>query len=353
MIKDSIQKLVEGLDLSHDESIAVMKEIMSGEATPAQISAFLVSLRMKGETIPEISAFATVMRQFCHCIAPKTKGRVVDVVGTGGDAIKTFNISTISALVVAGAGITVAKHGNRSVTSQCGSADVLEILGYNLNLEPTEVENLIEKIGVGFMFAPIFHPAMKHAIGPRRELGIRTVFNILGPLTNPANANALVLGVYSDRWLLPLAKVLQNLGCEEAIVVHGVGGLDELSTIGKTNLMWLKDGNIIPKEITPKDFGLKRTTPKKLSGFTPELNADLAYQILNNRLKPQDPKKEAVLLNAAAGITIGKKADTLSDGIEVAVESIESGNAYDKLKQMVVSSGGDTSKIEELERKYA
>jgi anthranilate phosphoribosyltransferase len=348
-----MKKLVKGLDLNPDDAITVMSEIMSGNATQAQIGAFLVSLRMKGETIPEISAFAKVMRQFCNSIAPKTKGRLVDVVGTGGDAIKTFNISTISALVVAGAGITVAKHGNRSVTSKCGSADVLEALGYNLNLEPAGVEKLIEEVGIGFMFAPKFHPAMKYAIGPRREIGVRTVFNILGPITNPANANALVLGVYSEKWLRPLTEVLQDLECEEAIVVYGEGGLDELSTVGKTKLLWLKDGKILPKEISPEDFGLTRTTPENISGSTSEVNADLVFQLLSGRLKSQDPKKEAVLLNAAAGITVGNKADTLSDGIQVALESIESGSAYDKLKQMIKSSGGDTSKIEELERKYA
>ncbi|MHA1916734.1 MAG: anthranilate phosphoribosyltransferase [Candidatus Ranarchaeia archaeon] len=353
MIKESVKKLVLGINLEEEEAKAVMKQIMSGEATEAQIGGFLASLRMKGETITEISSFAQVMRQFCKNIKPKTRGRLVDVVGTGGDLIKTFNISTISSLVVAGADITVAKHGNRSVTSKCGSADLLEKLGYNLEVKPKEVENLIEKVGIGFMFAPTFHPAMKYAVAPRKELGIRTVFNILGPLTNPANTDAMVLGVYSEKWLLPITEVLRNLQCKEAFVVHGIGGLDEISTIGKTKMMHLINGEIKTMEISPTTFGLMKTTPKMIKGLNPEENAELTYKILNNLLEPKNPRKEAILLNAAAGIKVGNKADSLSEAIPIALESITSGKAYKKLKDMIRASKGDLSKLEELEQKHA
>ena len=241
MIKENIKKLVNGADLTHEESAASMKEIMSGEATNTQIGAFLTALRMKGETSNEITAFTSVMKQYCNQISPTVKGRLVDTCGTGGDKIKTFNISTTAAFVVAGADVAVAKHGNRSVTSKCGSADVLEMLGLNLSIVPEDVERAIEEVGVGFMFAPAFHPAMKYAIGPRREVGIRTVFNVLGPLTNPADANAQLLGVYDPRLTEPLANSLKSLGSEEAMVVHGLNGLDEISTIGKTRVSWLKE----------------------------------------------------------------------------------------------------------------
>ena len=229
MIKKVLGKLADGYDLSFKESKDSMTAIMRGEATPAQISCFLTALKMKGETIDEISAFAQTMREFCNRITPNVNGRLVDTCGTGGDRVNTFNISTVSAFVVAGANVSIAKHGNRSVTSKCGSADVLENLGLNLALKPADVEALIEKIGIGFIYAPAFHPAMKHAIGPRRELGISTIFNILGPLTNPADADAQLLGVFDPRLTEPLAQTLMALGCEEAMVVHATdaheGGL--------------------------------------------------------------------------------------------------------------------------------
>ncbi|MEM3162435.1 MAG: anthranilate phosphoribosyltransferase, partial [Candidatus Bathyarchaeia archaeon] len=234
MIREAIENLVNREGLSYREASESMKEIMSGEATPSQIAAFLTALRMKGETVEEIMAFASVMRSFCHKINPRVSGRLVDTCGTGGDRIKTFNVSTAAAFVVAGAGVPVAKHGNRSVTSKSGSADVLEHLGLNLNVPHETVEKAIEKIGVGFMFAPMFHPAMKHAAGTRREIGIRTVFNILGPLTNPAMANAQVIGVYDAGLVDKMAHVLRGLGLQEAMVVHGLDGLDEISTVGET-----------------------------------------------------------------------------------------------------------------------
>ena len=351
MIKEGIQKLVEGIDLTYHESREIMKEIMSGNATESQIGSFLTALRMKGETIQEISASAAVMREFCSRIHPKVDGRLVDTCGTGGDKVKTFNVSTASAFVVAGARVAVAKHGNRSVTSKCGSADVLERLGLNLNLEPETVQGIIEQVGIGFMFAPKFHPAMKYAIGPRREIGIRTVFNILGPLTNPAGANAQVLGVFSEEWLEPMAYALKELGCEEAIVVHGVDGLDEISIIGGTAIAWLKDGEVSFMEITPKKLGIKTAESEEISGSTPEESGELTFRLLNN--VSQDARRDMVLLNAAAGIVVGGLADDLVYGVEQARESIESGAAYGKLRAMIKASSGSLARLEELERRYA
>jgi len=353
VIREGIQTLVAGSDLTYQESREIMKEIMSGCATQAQIGAFLTALRVKGETITEISAFASVMREFCHRIYPKVGGRLVDTCGTGGDKVKTFNVSTASAFVVAGAGVAVAKHGNRSVTSRCGSADVLERLGLNLGSEPEAVERAIEEVGIGFMFAPSFHPAMKYAIGPRREIGIRTVFNVLGPLTNPANASAQVLGVYDRAWLEPLAHVLRGLGCEEAMVVHGLDGLDELSTIGRTAIAWLKEGEVSLLETTPRDFGVRTARPEEIMGTTPEESAEVTFKLLNGHPGPNDPKRDIVLVNASAGIVAGGKADDFKHGMELAGESMESGAAYRKLKALIKASGGDVSKLEELERKYA
>lgn len=350
VIKKGVQKLVKCMDLTYKESEEIMKEIMSGAATEAQIGAFLTALTIKGETIQEISAFATVMREFCRRINPRVNGRLVDTCGTGGDRVKTFNVSTVSAFVVAGAGVNVAKHGNRSVTSKSGSADVLERLGLNLNLEPEAVEKIIEEIGVGFMFAPKFHPSMMYSIGPRRAIGIRTVFNILGPLTNPAGANAQVLGVYGEKWLEPLARTLKELNCEEAMVIHGADGLDELSTIGKTSIAWLRDGEVSLTEITPEQFGFKKVRPDEISGTLPKESAELTFRLLNDAFKPQDPRREIVLMNASAGILVGGKTCDLATGIELAVESIESGSAYEKLKGMIKASGGELAKLEELEK---
>ena len=353
MIKESIKKLVDGVDLTYEESTASMKEIMSGEATDAQIGAFLTALRTRGETTEEITAFTSVMRKYCHRIYPKAKGRLVDTCGTGGDKIKTFNISTTAAFVVAAADIQVAKHGNRSVTSKCGSADVLEKLGLNLNIAPEEVEKAIERVGIGFMFAPAFHPSMKYAIGPRRELGIRTVFNILGPLTNPANVNGQLLGVYDPRLTEPLAYSLKNLGCEEAMVVHGLDGLDEISTIGKTQISWLRNDEITTKEMTPKDFGIKQSKLEDIKGTTPKESAELAFKILYGVIATDDPRSEITQLNGAATIIVGGKAEDFGYGIETAKESIDSGGAYNKLKELVRFSGGDLTKLEQLEKKYA
>lgn len=352
VIKESVAKLVDGRDLTYSESQGAMKEIMSGTATSAQIASFLTALRIKGETVTEITAFTKVMKENCHLIHPRVQGRLVDIVGTGGDKLKTFNVSTTAAFVVAGAGIAVAKHGNRSVTSRCGSADVLEKLGVHLDIEPHVTEKAVEQVGIGFMFAPTFHPAMKYAVAPRRELGIRTVFNVLGPLTNPADVTAQLLGVYDLRLTEPLAHTLKNLGCEEAMVVHGLDGLDEISNVGKTAISWLRAGEVKTMETAPTDFGVRLARPEDIKGSTPEKSAEITFKILHGCRDGNDPKRDLVLVNGAAGIIVGGKADEFKHGMELARESIDSGNAYKKLKTLVSASNGSLSKLEELELKY-
>lgn len=353
MIREGIQKLVERTDLTYEEAQMILREVMSGKATKSQIAAFLTALRMKGETTEELASLAGVMRENCCQIHPNVKGRLVDTCGTGGDKIKTFNISTASAFVVAGAGIAIAKHGNRSVTSKSGSADVLEKLGLNLRMEPAFVETAIEKVGIGFMFAPAFHPAMKYAVEPRKEIGVRTVFNILGPLTNPASANAQLLGVYDQNLTTSIAYALKKLGSEEAMVVYGTDGLDEISTIGKTSIAWLEEGKITSMETVPKNFGVKQAKITDIKGTTPDESAELLFKILNSNCTADDPKRDIVLVNSAAAIILGEKAEDFSHGMTVARESIESGKAYKKLKELISASGGDNSKLEELESKYA
>ncbi len=353
MIREAIQLLVDRKEMPFELAKQSMREIMAGEATSAQIGGFLTALRMKGETVDEITALASVMRENSVRINPNVNGRTVDTCGTGGDRVKTFNVSTAAAFAASGAGVTVAKHGNRSVTSKCGSADVLEAVGVNLNAPPSMVQKAIEQVGIGFMFAPMFHPAMKNTIVPRREIGVRTVFNILGPLTNPANATAQVLGVYDPALVEPMAKVLQKLGIEEAIVVHGLDGLDEISTIGKTKLAWLKGGQTISKEITPQDLSLKLTRPNEISGFDVEQSARLLVNILNGTEDGNSTRCQMVLANAAAAILVGEKAADLESGVEVARESIASGKAYDKLKRLIECTKGDESKLERIETQNA
>lgn len=352
MIRDSTQKLVDGANLTYEESREVMKEIMQGQATSAQIAAFLTALRMKGETVEEIAAFAEIMKEYSTRIHPHVNGRLIDTCGTGGDKTKTFNVSTTAAFVVAGAGVTIAKHGNRSVTSHSGSADVLEKLGFNLDMPAEAVKNSIEQVGIGFMFAPAFHPAMKYAIGPRKEIGIRTIFNVLGPLINPACANAQVLGVYDRKLTVPLARALQHLECEEAMVVHGLDGLDEISTVGKTAIAWLREGEVKTIETTPKHFGVKYATVTAIKGTTPEESAEILFKILNSCYSVDDAKRDISLVNAAAGIIVGGKAEDFSCGMDLSRESIDSGAAYKKLKALIKASDGNLSKLEELESKY-
>jgi len=353
MIREGLQKLTECRDLSPDEARQVMREIMTGQATAAQVAAVLTALKMKGETVEEITAFARVMREACVRIRPKVGGRLLDTCGTGGDRVKTFNISTLAAFVAAGAGIAVAKHGNRSVTSRCGSADLLEHLGLNLAQEPYAVERAIEQVGIGFMYAPAFHPAMKYAIGPRKEIGLRTVFNILGPLTNPADAELRLLGVYDPDLTGTLASVLANMGCREAMVVHGLDGLDEVSTLGRTLIVWLRDGAVSKFETTPQTFGLKPATAEEIGGTCPEESAVIAFRILNGLCQPHDPREGVVLANAAAAIMVAGKAEGFPAGMELARESLRSGAAYGKLRGLVKATGGDLSRLEELESRYA
>ena len=352
VIREGIQKLAEGYSLTSDESGEIMREVMSGKATSPQTAAFLTALRMKGEAVDELIAFASVMREQGTQIHPHVYGRLVDTCGTGGDKIKTFNVSTAAAFVIAGAGVAVAKHGNRAVTSKSGSADVLEKLGLNLSMQPKTVECTIENVGVGFMFAPAFHPAMKYAAEARREIGIRTVFNLLGPLTNPACANAQLLGVYDRKLTCPLAYALQKLGCEEAMVVHGLDGLDELSTVGKTAVAWLKEEKVSELETSPRDFGIKKASIATLKVETPEESAENLFKILSGNCALDNPKVEFVLVNSAAGIIVGGKAADFKGGMEIARKSIESGAAYSKLKGLVKASGGSLQKLEELEMKY-
>ena len=331
MIADVIRKAVDGAHLSSAEANAAMSEIMAGDASPVQIAAFLVAMRMKGETVEEVTEFARVMRE--HVRPVKASRRpLVDTCGTGGDAIKTFNVSTAAAFVAAGAGVAIAKHGNRSVTSKCGSADVLEALGIRFDLSPEECARCIDKIGLGFMFAPSYHPAMKHAGPVRRELGVRTVFNMLGPLTNPAGAEAQVLGVYSPALTEVHAGALRNLGSRRALVVHGEGGLDELSSFGKTQVTELRDGELATYEVAPEDVGLRRAGgADSVRGGSPEENARRLVSILEGE---DSAARDIVMLNAAAAIAVGGLADTLADGVRVAAESIDSGKALAKLRQL-------------------
>ncbi|MCL1966142.1 MAG: anthranilate phosphoribosyltransferase [Candidatus Bathyarchaeota archaeon] len=347
MMQTCIQKLVEGANLSLDESMQVMQEILTGKATYAQTGAFLTALRIKGETIEELLAFANVMKSQCLQIRPQVQGRLVDTCGTGGDSIKTFNVSTVAAFVIAGAGIPVAKHGNRAMTSKNGSADVLEKLGLNLVMTPRDVQLAIEKVGIGFMFAPVFHPALRVVAQTRKEIAVRTVFNVLGPLANPANAVGQLLGVYESRLVMPLAKVLNYLGCKEAMVVHGLDGLDEISTLGKTCIAHLKSGQIKKLEVSPDFFGVKQANAIDLSVSNVEESAQIIYNILSGK-NLNDPKAEMVLVNSAAGIIVGGKANNFPEAIQIARESILSGAAYGKLKELISISGGSLQNLEEL-----
>ena len=349
MIREGIKKIVDGNNLTSDQSKQIMNEIMTGKATNAQTAAFLTSLRMKGESKDELIAFASIMRTNCCTINPKVRGRLIDTCGTGGDKIKTFNVSTTAAFVIAGAGIAVAKHGNRAVTSKSGSADVLEKLGLNLKMEPKQIERVIEKVGIGFMFAPIFHPAMKYAAEARKDIGIRTVFNVLGPMTNPACADAQLLGVYDHKMVATIAYALQQLGSKEAMVVYGLDGLDEISTIGKTLIAHLKNGKVTESEFTPEDFGIKKANLADLQASTLEENAEIIVKILlgDSTVKT---KTDIVLLNSAAGIILGGKADNFNEAIQTAKESIQNGSAYAKLKELVEITGGNPQMLEEMER---
>jgi anthranilate phosphoribosyltransferase len=330
MIKEAIAALVSGRSLAADDAAQVMEEIMQGEATPAQFGAFVTALRLKGETVEEIVGLARTMR--ARAIPVITDGLVVDTCGTGGDGSQTFNISTTAAFVAAGAGLKVAKHGNRAMSSQCGSADVLEALGVKIDLNAAQVQRCLQEIGIGFMFAPAFHPAMKYAAVPRREIGIRTVFNILGPLTNPAGAKAQVLGVADESLVEKMAQALQNLGCHHALVVHGADGLDEITISGKTHICELKGGHIVNYTINPEDIGLTCAGSESLKGGSAKENAELLRNILSGIPGPQ---RDAVLMNTAAVLLAGDKVETLRRGVELAQKTIDSGHARNKLEQLI------------------
>lgn len=332
MIREAIAKVVDDEDLLEEEMQEVMNEIMTGGATPAQIASFITGLRVKGETVDEISGAAKVMRDKATRINIKDS-IVVDTCGTGGDMAQTFNISTTAAFVVAGTGLMVAKHGNRSVSSACGSADVLQALGVNIELKPVDVERCMNEIGIGFLFAPLFHEAMKYAVGPRKEIGIRTIFNILGPLTNPAGAKAQVLGVYSHGLTETMARVLMRLGASHCFVVHGTDGLDEITITTTTKVSEGKNGKVRTYTVKPSDFGLKKAKKVDLLGGDASDNARITTAILSGE---KGPKRDIVLLNAAAAIVAGGKAKTLKEGVKLAADSIDSGAASAKLEALKV-----------------
>lgn len=330
-IKQAIAHLVRGQDLTETEAEAVMEQIMSGQATTAQIGGFLIALRLKGETVGEVTGFARAMRRNATPVRSH-RPLLVDTCGTGGDGSGTFNVSTMAAFVVAGAGLAVSKHGNRSVSSKCGSADVLQALGVRLDLSPERVGDCIDTVGIGFLYAPLLHPAMKHAIGPRREMGVRTVFNILGPLTNPAGAQVQVLGVYDEMLTEVMARVLNSLGSQAAFVVHGADGLDELTTTGPNRVTRLRDGQVSTTTLDPLDLGLPRAKPADLLGGDAEENAAIFRAVLGGE---PGPRRDVVLLNAAAGLVAGGLADDLAQGIALAAQSIDSGAAQSKLDALI------------------
>jgi anthranilate synthase/phosphoribosyltransferase len=333
-IKTAIGKVMGRESLTVEEAEEVMSQIMGGEATPAQIGAYLMALRMKGETVEEITGSARAMRRSAIMVKPATPPEeLVDTCGTGGDGVGTFNISTTAAFVVAGTGQKVAKHGNRAASSKSGSADVLAALGVNLDLTPEQIADAIDEVGIGFLFAVKHHPAMKHAIGPRRELGVRTIFNALGPLTNPAGAKAQIIGVYDEQLTEPLARVLGQLGSKGAFVVHGHGGLDELTTTGPNKVSRLRNGQVITEILDPAELGFARADPAVLLGGTAEENAQITRDVLSG--KKDGSRRDVVALNAAAALVAAGKANNLRAGIEMANESIDSGAAMTVLERFI------------------
>ena len=331
MIKESIETLVSGSSLDFEKAAGIMEEIMSGEATPAQIAAFVTALRIKGETVDEIAGLASVMR--ARAVPVMATPPLVDTCGTGGDSSASINVSTAAAFVAAGAGLKIAKHGNRAMSSRCGSADVLEISGVKIDLGAEAVAQCLETVGIGFMFAPVFHPAMKYAASPRREIGIRTVFNILGPLTNPARAESQVIGVPSEELGNKIASVLHRLGTKHSLVVHGQDGMDELSTSGRS-LVWEIDENGVspPYEVFPWHFGFREASLIEIRGGSPEENAMIMHHILDGK---RSSFRDVVVMNAAAALVAGNRTSDLKEGGRIAEESIDSGRAREKLDRLV------------------
>ena len=345
IIAETVRALVDRKDLSRIEAAAAMEAIMSGAATNAQIAAFLTALRMKGETVEELIGFAQVMREKAVKVRTRAsevvgatgtdREMLIDTAGTGGDASGTFNVSTATAFVVAGAGLKVAKHGNRSVSSLCGSADVVETLGINIELSAAKVALCVDEVGIGFLYAPLLHTAMKHVMAARREMGIRTVFNMLGPLTNPAGANAQVIGVYSDALTEPLARALAELGTLRAFVVHGDDGLDEISNTGPSHISEVHEGVVRSSTVRPEDFGLPRASLRDLRGGDREENAEIVRRVL---AAEAGPRRDIVLMNAAAAIVVGGKAHDFKEGVALAAHSIDSGAAAAKLANLIALS---------------
>jgi anthranilate phosphoribosyltransferase len=335
VIQAVISKLLDGAQLARAEARAVMDEIMRGEATPAQIAGFLIALRSKGETTDEITGCAEAMRDHVLVVRPR-RGDLVDTAGTGGDGAHTINISTAAALVAAAAGAAVAKHGNRAVSSACGSADVLEALGFTLEQAPQRIEKSIDELGFGFLFAPTHHPAMRHAAAVRKELATRTVFNVLGPLTNPAGARAQVVGVYSSDLVRTIAEVLARLGARRAYVVHGAGGIDELSPIGVNLVAEVVDGAVLERELDPEsELGIPRCSIDELRGGSPTENAEAIRDVFSGA---NGGRRDAILLNAAGAIAAGGRAADLREGLEVARRTIDSGAAGERLELLIAFS---------------
>jgi anthranilate phosphoribosyltransferase len=330
-IQDAIAKVIDRIDLTMDESADALKNIMSGDCTPAQIAGLLVALRMKGETVDEITGFAQTMREFSATVV-SSRTPLVDTCGTGGDGSGTFNISTTAAFVVAGAGVAVAKHGNRSASSKCGSADVLETLGVNIDATPETVGKCIDECGIGFLFARSHHPAMKHVAAPRMELKTRTIFNFLGPLTNPANATRQVMGVFDKSRITEIAQVLLNLGAEKALVVAGEDGLDEITLCGNTHVAEAVNGQVSTYDLNPEDFGFAKVDPDTLLGGEAEENAAILKSVLGGEM---GPKRDVVLLNAGAAIYASTDDISMEESIQKAKDSIDSGAASAKLAQLV------------------
>jgi anthranilate phosphoribosyltransferase len=341
-ITEGIKKVVEGRHLDRSEAEELMNEIMSGRATDAQIASFLTALRMKCETVEELIGFAKVIREKASPVSLRFSGEsiagesvgqpMVDTCGTGGDASGTFNISTTAAFVVAGSGVRVAKHGNRSVSSACGSADVIEALGIRLDLTPDSIARCIEEVGIGFLYAPLLHDAMRYVVHARREMKIRTVFNLLGPLCNPAGAKAQILGVYDEDLTDIMARVLCELGTERAFVVHGSDGLDEITVTGESKISEVRDGEVRTYYVTPEDFGIERADMSAIQGGDARRNAQITRDVLAGET---GAKRDVALLNAAAGLVAGNRAGSLQDGIDLARESIDSGRALDCLRRLV------------------
>jgi anthranilate phosphoribosyltransferase len=331
MIKEAIAKVVEGRDLTQKEMEGAMEEIMTGNATPAQIGSFITALRIKGETVDEITGAAIVMRAKAVKVNPRDD-IILDTCGTGGDGTHTFNVSTATAFVAAGGGVKVAKHGNRAVSSLCGSADVLKNLGVSLDISPVDVGRCIEEVGIGFLFAPLFHGAMKYAAGPRQEIGLRTIFNLLGPLTNPAGATVQVLGIYAQELTDKIAQVLGKLGTKEAFVVCGEGTFDEISICSPTRVSHLTDGNVETFEMTPERYGFKRANPEEIKGGDVQESARIILELLDGA---KGPKRDMVVLNAAAAFVVAGLDRDFVEGIERAEDCIDSGRAKEKLEALV------------------